>query len=60
MEVNKILAADLLDLIFEGRNKDYGAYLLRRTYTKRIRVALAITIATVALLLLFFFLVKGR
>lgn len=59
MEVNKILAADLLDLIFEGRNKDYGAYLLRRTYTKRIRVALAITIATVALLLLLFFLVKG-
>jgi protein TonB len=36
MEANKILNADILDLIFEDRNKDYGAYDLRKTYNKRI------------------------
>jgi protein TonB len=49
METNKILTADLLDLIFDDRNKDYGAYELRRTYNKRIRNALLIT-ATVGAL----------
>lgn len=36
MEANKILNADILDLIFEGRNKEYGAYDLRKTYNKRL------------------------
>ena len=43
MEANKILSADILDLVFEGRNKDYGAYDLRKTYNKRIILALIIT-----------------
>lgn len=51
MEANKILSADVLDLIFEGRNKDYGAYALRKTYNKRITLALVVT-ASVALLAL--------
>lgn len=51
MDANKILSSDLLDLIFEGRNKDYGAYALRKTYNKRITVALVVT-ASVALLAL--------
>jgi protein TonB len=51
MEANKILSADFLDLLFEGRNKDYGAYELRRTYNRRITKALLIT-ASVALLAL--------
>src|SRR6266487_2407224 len=51
MEANKILSADILDLVFEGRNKDYGAYELRKTYNKRILRALIIT-ASVALLAL--------
>lgn len=51
MEANKILSTDLLDLVFEGRNKEYGAYQLRKTYNKRILLALAIT-ASVALLAL--------
>ena len=51
MEANKILSADLLDLVFEGRNKDYGAYDLRKTYNRRIGIALIIT-ASVALLAL--------
>ncbi|WP_026769101.1 energy transducer TonB [Asinibacterium sp. OR53] len=50
MDVNKILSADILDIIFDGRNKEYGAYELRRTYNKRMVTAL---IATVAVCLLF-------
>jgi protein TonB len=45
MEANKILQADLLDIVFEDRNKDYGAYELRKKYNKRITLALAITAA---------------
>jgi len=48
MEANKILQSDLLDLIFEGRNKAYGAYELRKTYNRRIRLALLITFGLAA------------
>lgn len=41
MEANKILTADILDIVFEGRNKEYGAYELRRGYRKRLMIALA-------------------
>jgi len=51
MEVNKILSADILDIIFEGRNKEYGAYELRKTYNRRLATAL---IATASILLLLF------
>ena len=52
MEANKILSADVLDIIFDGKNKDYGAYELRKTYNRRITRALVITgsIALLALL----------
>ncbi len=39
MEINKILSADALDIIFDGRNKEYGAYELRKTYNKRLTLA---------------------
>ena len=45
MEANKILQSDLLDLVFEGRNKEYGAYELRKKYNRRIMLALGITAA---------------
>ncbi len=45
MEVNKILSADLLDLVFDGRNKEYGAYELRRAYNKRLITALIVMLA---------------
>jgi protein TonB len=51
MESNKILSADILDIIFEGRNKDYGAYELRKSYNKRLLMAL---VAVAALCLLVF------
>ena len=50
MEKSIILSADILDILFEGRNKKYGAYELRKTYNKRISYALA---ATVFICLLF-------
>jgi protein TonB len=43
MDTNKILSADLLDLIFDHRNKDYGAYELRKTYHTRITKSLIFT-----------------
>jgi protein TonB len=52
MEANKILSTDILDLIFEDRNKAYGAYELRKTYNKRITLALIITAGLAALIFL--------
>ncbi len=50
METNKILNADILDIIFDGKNKAYGAYDLRKTYNKRIALALGGTLALIAIL----------
>lgn len=50
METNKILSADILDILFEGKNKEYGAYELRKTYNKRMSIALIIT-AGIAILI---------
>jgi len=44
METNKILSADILDILFEGRNKEYGAYELRKTYKNRLIIAIAATL----------------
>jgi len=55
MEVNKILSADVLDIIFEGRNKDYGAYELRKTYNKRLVTSLLIVAAICLLLFIGYF-----
>ena len=43
MDTNKILSADLLDLIFDDRNKEYGAYELRKTYQRRVHQILIFT-----------------
>jgi protein TonB len=50
MDTNKILSASILDLVFDNRNKEYGAYELRNTYSKRITKALIIT-ASISLLI---------
>jgi protein TonB len=49
METNKILTADILDIIFEGKNKEYGAYELRKTYNRRIITAM-VAMAVICLL----------
>lgn len=51
MDANKILNADILDIIFDGRNKEYGAYDLRKNYNKRIITSL---VSVVSLLFLLF------
>ncbi|HLA52512.1 MAG TPA: TonB family protein [Flavitalea sp.] len=43
MNATQILSADILDIIFDGRNKDYGAYELRRRYDKRLKKAMLIS-----------------
>ncbi|ANI89904.1 hypothetical protein A9P82_11775 [Arachidicoccus ginsenosidimutans] len=48
MEAAKILQTSLLDIVFENRNKSYGAYALRKNYRKQLMFAMAITIAIVA------------
>ncbi|MDB5278896.1 energy transducer TonB [Ferruginibacter paludis] len=52
MEINKILNADVLDIIFDGRNKQYGAYELRKTYNGRLTKALLLTAALAIVLFL--------
>lgn len=43
METTKILSASFLDILFDGRNKAYGAYELRNTYNQRLIKALGAT-----------------
>jgi protein TonB len=52
MEPNQIKSAHFLDILFDGRNKDYGAYELRKTYNRRITKAMIGTGAMIGLLLL--------
>ena len=40
MNQDTILQSNLLDIIFENRNKEYGAYILRKSYGSRMRIAL--------------------
>lgn len=44
MERQHILKADFLDILFEHRNKNYGAYELRSNYSRRLRKALSVTV----------------
>ncbi|MBK7883170.1 MAG: energy transducer TonB [Chitinophagaceae bacterium] len=50
MDSNKILSANILDIIFEGKNKIYGAYELRKSYNSRLIKALFFT-AVIAMIL---------
>ena len=53
MTSHEILKADLLDILFDNRNKQYGAYALRRQYHSRLGLALGISLSTILLLLFF-------
>ena len=59
MRSENILSADFLDLIFENRNKNYGAYMLRKHYNSRLGKALLFTFLGIAILLLVTTLLKG-
>jgi protein TonB len=49
MNRNIIMKTDVLDIIFEKRNKLYGAYDLRKFYQHRLKLALAAMLITAAL-----------
>jgi protein TonB len=59
MDANKILSSNLLDLVFEGRNKEYGAYELRKQYNKRLTIALSSTALGLLLIFLTSFLISA-
>jgi periplasmic protein TonB len=54
MESSTILTADVLDILFEGRNKDYGAYDLRRTYRKRLTLSITVMLSVTCMLFIGF------
>ena len=54
MTSTDILKANLLDIVFENRNKQYGAYILRKNYSSRLTVALLTTL-TISFLAFFIF-----
>jgi len=58
LDINKIMSADILDIIFEGRNKEYGAYELRKAYNKRLTYALAGMAAILLLIFIGYFVVN--
>ncbi len=52
MEAATILSADVLDIIFDERNKEYGAYDLRKHYQRRLTKAFLLILLLVVLLCL--------
>jgi protein TonB len=59
MTNEKILQSDILDILFEKRNKEYGAYALRRGYNHRLLVAIGIAM-TVLVLFVFTSMAMGK
>ena len=59
MDIQQIPQADLLDILFDGRNKDYGAYALRKSYNDRLTRSILTTLA-ICLLLFIGYTVAGR
>ncbi len=59
MKTDAILKADVLDIIFENRNKSYGAYSLRKFYNNRLYKALGLMGCLVILLCSFTFFAKA-
>lgn len=47
MKAEQIMTSDVLDILFENRNKEYGAYNLRKNYNKRLMRALYLMLVVV-------------
>jgi periplasmic protein TonB len=52
MTNNELLHASLLDIIFDNRNKEYGAYALRKEYNQRLLISLGTGISVIIFLVL--------
>ena len=59
MNAQNIAVADMLDIVFDGRNKAYGAYQLRRSYNKRMATAMGVVIFTASLIFVSSMLANG-
>ncbi len=60
MNKELIMKSDVLDIIFEKRNKAYGAYTLRKFYSNRLAKSLGLMLAAVVILSAFTFLPKKK
>jgi periplasmic protein TonB len=60
MKTELILKSDVLDIVFENRNKAYGAYNLRKFYDNRLMKSIAVMIAVVVVLSAFTFIPKKK
>lgn len=60
MKPELILQQSMLDILFENRNREYGAYSLRKNYNKTMGIALSVTIAFVSLAFTFPLLKRGE
>ena len=58
MNAETILRSDLLDIIFENRNKQYGAYSLRKEYNKRLWLSMTCITGLVLVLFGWYYLLK--
>lgn len=52
MDINKILKSDYLDILYDGKNKKYGGYLLRKKYNQRAVMSAIIAGALACLIIL--------
>lgn len=59
MNATNIIKSDFLDILFDGRNKDYGAYDLRRSEDRRVRNAIIGT-ASIALVIIGGYVVSNK
>jgi periplasmic protein TonB len=60
MTSKEIMQASLLDILFEHHNKAYGAYLLRKTYDRRLMIALLTGLTAIGLFLLVSFVGRNK
>ncbi|HZH01545.1 MAG TPA: hypothetical protein VEY32_10715, partial [Flavisolibacter sp.] len=59
MTSQEILQSSMLDMLFENKNKQYGAYDLRKHYERRMMIALGTCISS-ALLIFYCFSMNGK
>ncbi|MGZ5283558.1 MAG: energy transducer TonB [Bacteroidia bacterium] len=52
MEAKQILSSSIEDIIFENRNKAYGAYDIRQRYNKHVAIATAVAVTFLVLALI--------
>jgi periplasmic protein TonB len=60
MNSNSILTSDVLDILFENRNKNYGAYNLRKFYPNRVKTSLFIMLGLAIVFSAFTFLPEKK